>query len=498
LRDFKLISILRTFSREEMKKFGLFITSPYFNRTRNYDRIYQLLKKYHPKFPPDKLTTEKIFTYLYPGEIFNKSKSTLNIRVLFSQLTNLAEKFTAYERFEQDRYNYVFNDSIAESFENRRLFKLALRKQLMNSAELDADEKSEDYYNRRFKTNQALGDLCVIQYKPSDQFKHEKNNLLYLYAYIFSNFANHLNRASVKRFKRNVSVKGFELAKSFVDAFDPELFDRECEDDAFSTKNITIFYYFIIKAILDETDNKSSIKALEYFYKLFPYVSHRFKFDCYICLHNRLYPRLSLDKIYAVKLNELYDVVLGKGVFSRDKNGYLDPVGYAIALKIKLYLLSISEVRKFIDTYSEKVAPEFREDIRNFSLAELCFKEKLYGKCLEYNSKKDNLGTSLHIEKHKLTMCSLFEEGSYVEAIYAADSFEHFLRRNRNKSEPRTRIQLDFLRAFRYISRFENNRVNFPDKSLERVLETHTYSVFYDWLNEKLMKHQNLKSIKPA
>lgn len=93
MKDTKLIQLLKTFSKEEIKELEKFVASPYFSRGRDLKPFYRILKSYHPEFNNLNFTYEKIYRKLYPKEKYNKSKAENVIRVLSSELTKLTEEF---------------------------------------------------------------------------------------------------------------------------------------------------------------------------------------------------------------------------------------------------------------------------------------------------------------------------------------------------------------------------------------------------------------------
>ncbi|HJY63865.1 MAG TPA: hypothetical protein VJ455_06895 [Ignavibacteria bacterium] len=496
MKEPKLIAILKTFSKEELKRFGKFINSPYFCGERDFLPLYNIFKKLHPDFPVDKITEKELFKKLYPGKKYISKKSSLTIRVLFSQMTALSKKFIVYERFEHGERNYEFNENVSDYFAGRRLFKLAIQAQQMASSALDEGEKAEDFYHRRIKMDEWLSTLYIYQGTYRDIFQHQRNNLLYLYAYMFNTLSRYLNNASVNTINRGVSIRGFELARSFVSAFDPGLFDREFESDTFETKNITMYLYYALKSRLDENDLDSLLKALEYYYKFFPNVSRHYQLNFFVKLFNLFRECPKRDRIYTVKLNELIDFAWGAGLYCYDYTYYLDPYGYLNVLDIKLYLLSSSEVLKFINTYVEKIDPLYRDDIRDFSTALLYFKERLFGKCLEHISKRDGTGLMLRIRKYKLKICSLFEEGLYEEAMYAANSLEHYLIRNKKEVGPAISKHTQFLKAFSALMKLKDNKSNGNKANDNYLFGINKYSMFGEWFTEKLDINEVSKKLR--
>jgi hypothetical protein len=68
----RLISTLKTFSKEEMKSFGKFLASPYHAGEKNCLPLFNLLKKYHPQYISAGLSYEKIYKRLYANKKFNR------------------------------------------------------------------------------------------------------------------------------------------------------------------------------------------------------------------------------------------------------------------------------------------------------------------------------------------------------------------------------------------------------------------------------------------
>src|SRR6266498_953304 len=108
MKNSKLTTLLKTFSKEEMKRFGLFIDSPYFHTGRNLKPLYLLLKKNHPEFKSEKLLEEQIFRKLSLKEKFDKKKFSAYLRVLFTEMTKLANQFLVFEKFATIDEGYIF------------------------------------------------------------------------------------------------------------------------------------------------------------------------------------------------------------------------------------------------------------------------------------------------------------------------------------------------------------------------------------------------------
>src|SRR5437762_7687979 len=101
MKDSKLISILKTFSKEEFKEFGKFVDSPFFSKGRNLKPLYEALKKFYPSFEIPEFSAEKIFGMLHKNETY----SAVLIRKLFSDMTRLAEEYLFNKTFRSERFD---------------------------------------------------------------------------------------------------------------------------------------------------------------------------------------------------------------------------------------------------------------------------------------------------------------------------------------------------------------------------------------------------------
>ena len=93
------IEILKSLSKTELKRFGEFLKSPYFNASRTLDKIYNLVVKSYPDFKEDSLSFERVYKRLYPSEAYSEKR----IKNLYSEFSNLLKKFIGYEEISRNK-----------------------------------------------------------------------------------------------------------------------------------------------------------------------------------------------------------------------------------------------------------------------------------------------------------------------------------------------------------------------------------------------------------
>lgn len=94
MKDFQLIKILKTFSGDEMKSFGKFVNSPFFNTSKSTAQLFSALNDFYPNFSSEKLNRQDLFSRVYRNRkynavLFNKLASNLiKLSLEFIRITN--------------------------------------------------------------------------------------------------------------------------------------------------------------------------------------------------------------------------------------------------------------------------------------------------------------------------------------------------------------------------------------------------------------------------
>lgn len=87
------IEILKNLDKTELKKFGSFIKSPYFNTSKQLEKIFDTASKAYPEFNSRSLEFENMFKKLYPSEEYNEKR----MKNLYSEFAGLLKKFIGLE-----------------------------------------------------------------------------------------------------------------------------------------------------------------------------------------------------------------------------------------------------------------------------------------------------------------------------------------------------------------------------------------------------------------
>ena len=93
------LEIIKSFSNEEIKKFGDFIRSPYFNMNSNIVRLFDLVKRFSPEYDNELLDKAVLWKELFPEKNYNYG----TMKNLIFELKKLAAKFITIEELEKNK-----------------------------------------------------------------------------------------------------------------------------------------------------------------------------------------------------------------------------------------------------------------------------------------------------------------------------------------------------------------------------------------------------------
>src|SRR5688572_19117476 len=100
-----LLNIIGKFTSKEIKEFGEFIISPFFNKNENVIKLYTYIKKFYPEFNDKKLEKEYVYKKVFSKGEYNDGF----MRTAMYNLGKLAEDFLAYTNFNKNELNRGIN-----------------------------------------------------------------------------------------------------------------------------------------------------------------------------------------------------------------------------------------------------------------------------------------------------------------------------------------------------------------------------------------------------
>lgn len=175
---------------------------------------------------------------------------------------------------------------------------------------------------------------------------------------------------------------------------------------------------------------------------------------------------------------ELYCFGL-EGILTQD--GYLSPTKFSNIVNTACMLKEFRWVESFVRDYEKYLEPESRQSILNLSLGIIHFEKKEFSSAIERLSRVDfsDIFDSLRAKSFLLRCyCELGESEELI--LLFCDSFEKFLRRNKNLGKESILTTMNFIKAVRKLTQKKEDKA-----ALIAEIGNAEFVFFKDWLLEK-------------
>jgi len=489
----KLIEILKTFDKVELKKFRRFISSDYFNTNESVSKLFKLIAALYPDFDTNdrRMSPEALFKKIYGTRKYDEK----TYRYLLSALYSLVEKYLAISLFENNELELKKNT--IDELTGRRLFSLAGRNLSALESSLDKDILigGEYIYNKEDITLfwHQLYFLSNIQ-DPILEKRYEWGEVQLFSSFVeLSHIYQVLHQVSqsynlplkeniVFEYLKNINYKKI---LEFIESNENE--GLEVAVNGRLIKALKIYLCFMV-TILDEKDEA-------YFNKMNDYVgmySDMFGRNELQNLHlmlatccNRKRTAIDDDKYQRINF-EIIKRAASLDLYTSYTAQYMDVNNFIIIFQTALQLNESGWAAEFLRKYGEKISPEYSEDMTSYSFAELFFNKKQFERSLASLSKVKLKLFRLKMPV-KVLMLKLYYELNYIEEAYSLiDSFSHFLTSNKKIRKNEVNNHLKFLNFYRELLKAKaasgNSRIN---KGLKNELLDASLLPHKAWLIEK-------------
>jgi len=420
-----LVELLCTLSSQEVKEFGEFVKSPFFNKNDKVTALYNLLKKYYPSFDSTSLKKEKIFEKVYPGEKFKDSK----LRLLMFYLYECAKKYLQVNSFNKDTaFSSIF---LSREMNERGLLKEAEKTINENSKSLNKIlYKDENYFWKKYLNDSELFENQERQFAG----RYEK----YMTGEILHELPKNLTDYYLLRLMKLYTVV-LNTNAMFKTDFDPFYYSNilnSFDMEFYKDKPILMAYYYAMKMLENPTneDNFYNFKTLV--------LEQEINFDwdtiidLYINMENYCVRRGREGKHkFDRELFEIYKLEIEKKIYMIGK--HMGPNFYKSTVTTAIKVNEPEWAEKFIEEFKKELIPDFREAAYYHCYSRIFIHKKDYNKALECLSKVRTDEVYLKTESRLLFAMIYYELGIEDSLHYLLDTMRHFFKNDRYLAEDR-------------------------------------------------------------
>lgn len=483
----KLVDMLHSFTPNEIKEFEKFVASPFFSRTRDLKSFYKIVKHYYPEFDNPNFTYEKVFRKLFPKEKYNKLKSENLLRVMSAELVKLAEEYVIYTSFKSNkiRNRVILLDSLIDRNLNKNFNKLfydTMKELSVLKKDLTSFHFVELYHlymmDVKNKFNHNVSDSGLIE------------GQIYLLCFFFVCAANFIDNSLKRKFSFNRSTDD-DLILHFAKSFDLKKFIPYLENKTGINKNdkdILDLYFYEFAYSLDN-DNADILKKLEAkFYECKQMLRFDHKHSIYAIIHN--YYNKFTD---TGKLNIMYKNILHDMGQSPENKSAMSMMLYRLILMNFIELKQLKEAKSFINEYTDTINSEKRNSFYNFGLALIELRRNNYEKSLEFLSKVELIFMYLYYDIRHLYLILYYELDYTDEAYSLLDSYQHFLKKNKNVSEQMRNNSRKFIDYYKKLLKVKISKTYGDVNVIEKSINLEKGFSFKFWLTEKIYSLKKMK-----
>jgi len=476
----KLIEILSTFDKNEFADFEKFTNSPFFNEGRNYLPVVKALKAFFPTFNDVKFTKEILFNQIYAGEKFNENK----LNIAFSRLYNMSEDFLAAKRLKED--NFGKNKYILEAFLEKKLYRAFEKKMAAANNSINNESGFSEKY---FEEKSILHRIDADKIFSNDELYQRKEDLLKRTEYTLYSM---INRMILCRY--DLTIFENEFGKSFDTGIVNEYFKvvdieqiLKCLKDSGSEyyAAMAMKYYGILLRMPCSNEIYSDFKEL--FYSNVDSLGNDEKFVYYNNMSAYCIRKSNEgDKDFDLELLNIYKEMLERNVISHNSADFIELQHYRNMLLTALDANDISFIEMLLDKYSDKLNPEHKNDMINFTRAKMHFARSEFEQSLNFASKVNHEFFLFKIDIRTLLLQLYFQLGYYEELFSLIDSFRHFISASSDISESRKTRFLNFLRFTNSIAKAVIEKDDLKLQKINEELDSGGDVALVPWLQSRI------------
>jgi hypothetical protein len=414
MQSSKLIQLLRTLSKKELKEFLQFTNSEFFNKNEQLIKFLKFLIPYHPNFNSEQLDKEIFFKKYYKGEEYEEQK----FRYLLSDLTILLEEFIAFVEYKNNSFQqkYFLLQGLNKRNQDKYFLQdLEVIKKLSNNNPF----RDSNYYFNQHNINEISYDFTSEKrnraFDSSLQEVIDNLEITYL-AKGFKYYCEMINRRNILQVTYNLS---------FFDQMVQYLQNGSFDD--IPAVQIYRLIYITLTNHNDQENYKALLDALEKNGRLF---SQREQRGMYVFAQNYCIKRINQGEPAALEeIFILYQKMVEHGLIY--EGNYVSQPDFKNIVTTGLRLGEVDWVNNFIEEYKSKLNPEFSENAFTYSMAWVHFNKKEYDKALRMLLKVEFNDVYYHLDSKSLLMKVYFEMNEYDAFFSLIDAFKIYLRRNK-------------------------------------------------------------------
>ena len=452
---------LKTLSLTELKRFGDFVKSPYFNTSSAIEKIYEAVLKAHPDFNSETLNYENMAKILFGSSDHTEKR----IKNLYSEYGNLLKKFIGYEAIAAD--GQELDVYIAKGLTLRGLYDISnkLIVKSMKEYDIEGNLLFEDRFRYLFWLDCNYSDNLGINRGQGDKeyiqcgIGISEKLIIFFYSMLFKLSLDDIINSKIFKYEENEfltlihNATDFKLILAFLESK---------EHDYFSFLKIRyLFYYYSFNEIseLQYTDLKSEfLKGVSRFNKG---DKVHFIYQFFQMIHLKMVP---INSKYLNDVLELIDLLRKFRIYPDDLFEVFSDQMFRDVFVTAIMLEKFEWAKSFSEEFINYLNKDVRENLSYYCAGHLSFFAGRYEESLEHFGKTKMIGINEKLEARFFSLMNYIELNALESALSSITSLRQFCIDSSEIPERyRPLIEIS-LKYFNYIIRCLEKGVKFDEQ----------------------------------
>ncbi|HWA06760.1 MAG TPA: hypothetical protein VG961_09445 [Ignavibacteria bacterium] len=475
------IDVIRSFSKEEIKKFADFADSQYHNSSKSVARLAELVKKYYPDFENRNFTKEKIFAKVFSSGAYNDQV----MRNLMSDALQLCYDFLASEWLSND--STVKTRFLLHELRTRNLDALYDRNLKAAYKSIQKDHSLDMmYFENLYKLE---GEVFL------NEITHNRQESVYpvvvrqgellTYDYV-SKLINHIIDMKVNESYYNIKDNN-SFTKELFAGLDMESILKKIKISSEKEYSVLlIFYYRALVSLNGKEEDYSKYKEL--YLNNTSLFNRSTNYNLITTLETFCVDNIKINSAkYRAELNEIHRKSIELNVLKLYEDGSLHLLKFWNIFINSVEINQIDWAEEFAEKHYVDLEPEIKEGAINFARAITLYKRKDYEKALDMLNKTKLSQFLFKLSIKTFYLRIYFEKGDFQSAGFALDSYKQFLYKNKTISDAYRNVYLNFAAIYNDLLRTASGEKNSGKSELTSKIEAMSPNVYNKhWLLEMI------------
>ena len=416
-----IIEVLKTFSRQELKEFGLFIQSPFFNTNQSVIKLFDQIKKLYPEFDEEKSNKKLLFEKAFGKIEYDDSF----MRMTAHRLLESAKEFLINKNLQR---NSLLKETILlEELSLRELNNLMMKsindlnKKFEKQTVKDAESYLAKYRLEYFKNEVKALDTKMITYKDTlDKDLMIEQKSLNTFFFI----------SSLKFFQYFLNQKDFVVnAEGYPDFINNILDYLKLHSHYLNDPVLKVYYNLVLMLITKENEYFFELKKMLYENK--DDIGYNEKYNLIALLRNFAQLKFIEGK------EEFKTYMIDFLKFSIEQNilapspqsKFINEIRIMNIVWAGIQLKEPDRVEEFLKNFGDRIEPDKKQYVTAYGKACIEFERENFSKALENLANSGPIKNVIYKAAIKqLTLMIYYELKWFIPAAELSDAFAHFIR----------------------------------------------------------------------